>query len=61
MALAQHLCRCGKTYDCPYCHTPNSFACPTINEDEDANMCDECLDKMVTEMLADLDNLGDFE
>lgn len=44
--LTFHNCYCGKTYPCPY---PN-WVCPTLNGDEDGNMCDECLDKMAAEM-----------
>jgi hypothetical protein len=49
MGIIKHICRCKKEYDCPYCGTPESFICPTINEDEDANMCLECLDAMAAE------------
>jgi hypothetical protein len=38
---AQHICYCGKTYPCTY---PN-WVCPTNNGDEDAHMCDECLEE----------------
>lgn len=44
-SMKSHKCYCGKEYPCSY---PN-FACPTINEDEDMNQCDECIDKFTTE------------
>ena len=39
--LGSHICYCGKVYTC----TLPNWVCPTINEDEDAFMCDECLEK----------------
>lgn len=47
-----HTCYCGATYICEYCLTPNGFICPTVNEDEEANMCPSCLQKMVEAMEA---------
>lgn len=44
-----HLCMvCGEDYEC---RAPN-WVCPTINDDEDRNMCDKCLEKMAVEMQA---------
>jgi hypothetical protein len=45
--LKVHTCYCGKEYSCSY---PN-FACPTLNEDEDANMCETCYEKHAEEMI----------
>jgi hypothetical protein len=48
--IAHHCVVCKSDYNCPYCHTPQSFICPTLNDDEDANMCDACLDKAAEDM-----------
>ncbi len=45
-----HTCYCGKVYECPWCLTPQSFICPTLNGDENGNVCDECLEKFAVEM-----------
>ena len=36
-------------YDCPQCEAGAGWACSTVNDDEDGNMCDECLDKFARE------------
>lgn len=40
-----HKCYCGVEYECPWCGTSDGYICPTVNGDEDSNMCDDCLDK----------------
>jgi hypothetical protein len=44
-----HICRCRLVYECPFCGGPNSWICPTVNSDEDANMCPSCLDRVADE------------
>lgn len=44
--LAEHKCYCGLIYNCD---DPN-WMCPTINSDEQANMCPSCLDKTASDM-----------
>lgn len=39
--MLEHKCYCGVTYPC---HDEN-FVCPTINGDEESNMCPKCLEK----------------
>ncbi len=42
-----HTCRfCHNQYECAL---PN-WACPTIGNDEDANMCDNCLARLEREL-----------
>jgi hypothetical protein len=43
--MIQHKCYCGVLYACPWCGTPDGYICPTVNSDEDANMCSDCLAK----------------
>lgn len=58
-----HTCRCGNEYPC---NSPN-WVCPTLNRDEDANMCDSCLDNwaedthrsVLTEYLEDEEFIRD--
>lgn len=40
-----------KFHECMYCNTSyvckeNNYNCPTINHDEDMNMCDDCKVKL---------------
>lgn len=49
---AFHRCFCGVDYECPWCYTKSSFICPTLNGDEDGNMCDDCLKKAAEDMEA---------
>lgn len=45
--LKLHTCRdCKNEYAC---RIPN-WACPTVNGDEDGEMCDDCLDRFLHEM-----------
>jgi hypothetical protein len=38
-----HVCRtCRESYDCPFC-PDQGWACSTLNDDEDANLCDWCM------------------
>ena len=57
--MLKHRCYCGVEYDCPYCHTRDSYICPTLNDDEDGNMCDACLVDAATDMQAALDEFED--
>ena len=50
--MTTHTCHCGKVYDCWWCFTQASYACPTLNDDEDANTCPECLIRIADEMQA---------
>lgn len=47
--MIHHKCYCGLEYACPYCGTPEGYVCPTVNGDEDANMCSACMDKFAEE------------
>ena len=53
-----HKCYCGKDYECPYCFTPESYICPTLNGDEDANMCDPCMNKFAEDYQRAFDEEG---
>ena len=44
-----HKCYCGIDYECPWCGTPEGFICPTVNCDEDAYMCDACIEKFAAD------------
>ena len=44
---------CKKEYDCPPCNTNMKWACSTVNDDEDTNMCDAC--------MTDLEDAPDFK
>lgn len=48
-----HRCYCGTIYPCPWCGTKDGFVCPTVNEDEDGFMCDQCLMELTTELQAE--------
>lgn len=50
--MTHHKCYCGVFYACPYCDTPDGYICPTVNSDEDANLCSACYDKAVADMEA---------
>jgi hypothetical protein len=48
-----HECYCKKKYSCQACTSGNSWACSTVNSDEDGHMCDECLERFGEEYEAD--------
>lgn len=45
--LNEHKCYCGVVYFC----NDEDFVCPTLNEDEEANLCPECLDREHQKLL----------
>lgn len=51
-----HECYCKKEYPCQACTSGNSWACSTANDDEDANMCNECLERFAEEASEYEDN-----
>lgn len=55
--IGKHLCYCKTEYEC---NVPN-WICSTINGDEDANMCDACLNKLAEEMQEWQDNYKESE
>ena len=49
----QHLCTWGGHniyYDCDQCNNDAKWACSVVNEDEDAHLCDRCLELIAEEM-----------
>lgn len=52
-----HTCYCGKVY---LCSLPN-WVCPTVNGDEDANLCEVCLERFAQEMQAWVDDGGEHQ
>jgi hypothetical protein len=50
----RHTCYCGKAYPC----TLPNWVCPTRNEDEDQNMCEECLEAEAARQQAWADDGG---
>lgn len=41
-SMKHHTCYCGINYPCEFCGTPDAYICPTVNGDEDGNLCPEC-------------------
>lgn len=52
-----HTCYCGRVYECPYCGTPDSYICPTLNEG--GGSCEDCLAEMLND--ESIDDLYDGE
>lgn len=50
--MIQHkCCVCSEDYDCTPCTENLKWTCSTVNGDEDALMCDSCLDEMAGDFL----------
>lgn len=56
-SIGSHECYCKVNYEC----TDPNWLCPTINGDEESNLCPECLDREIKEMekYYDLDGESD--
>lgn len=55
-----------KVHHCKYCHhmffcALKDVICPSLNDDEDANMCDDCREELEEQLARLNDNDGDDE